>query len=140
MFLKRFFRRVRYLLKRLFASTEVKEILQFTTVLKEIVESPSTTDVIALTPTEKDDKVLKKVKESLSHIDTFKEITAKVKDKEGLELITYFVDRIRGTKKAKRGVIYLSIASEILRFLNEKYSRTEADTVIQLAYTQQKIG
>ncbi|UZR95314.1 hypothetical protein [Chondrinema litorale] len=138
MILQRFFKRVKFLIRRLFASTAIKEVLSFTAQLRAVVENPATTDIIILTPSETDDKVFAKIKDAFTTVDTFEEITAKAKEKEGVDLVEYFVERVRNTKKSKRGAVYLAIASELLRKVDEKYSHSEADTLVQLAYTDQK--
>ena len=138
MFFKKLFRRAKKILKRIFASTEVKQILKLTSAIRDTVENPSTALIADLTATDKDNKILAKAKGILEEIDIFKEITAKVKEKEDVDKLTYFIERIRGTKKNRRGAIYMAIASEIFKALNKKYSTSEANTVIQLAYSQDK--
>tara|TARA_Y100001956_G_scaffold64617_1_gene65235 strand:- start:1053 stop:1391 length:339 start_codon:yes stop_codon:yes gene_type:complete len=106
--------------------------------VRAIVENPATADLALLTPSKKDDKVIAKIKDVFTHVDIFEETVQKAKEKEDVDLVAYFIDRVRNTKKNRRAGIYLALASELLRKLNEKYSHSEADTLVQLAITKQK--
>ena len=138
MILIRLFKRIRFFLARLIKKEGVESIILFVTDVRTIVENPATADLALLTPSKKDDKVLAKIKEAFTHVDIFEETVQKAKEKEDVDLVAYFIERVRNTKKNRRTGIYLALASELLRKLNEKYSHSEADTLVQLAITKQK--
>ncbi len=138
MILIRLFKRIRFFLARLIKKEGVESIILFVADVRAIVENPATADLALLTPSKKDDKVIAKIKDVFTHVDIFEETVQKAKEKEDVDLVAYFIDRVRNTKKNRRAGIYLALASELLRKLNEKYSHSEADTLVQLAITKQK--
>lgn len=138
-FFSRVFKRIKRFVKKLLNSTEVSKVVEFVDLVKSVVESSKSELVTTLTPTDKDDKLLKRLKDGFTKVETFKELTKNAKDKEDTgELILFFINKVKQTKKTQRGYIYLAIGSELLRRIDKGLSTSQANTIVQLQVQQNK--
>lgn len=137
--LKRFFNKIKILLRRLTSDGTVQKVLNFVGTIRLVVESPATASIISITETQADDKARAELLAALDKTDTFIELVKNAKDKEA-DMLPYFIEQIRKQSKNKRASLYLALASELLMLIRQGTTRCEANTEIQLAYQAKKYG
>ncbi len=147
--LKNFFKRVGAFFRMFFSKaarffeTDGKQVINFLNGVKEVVENPAISLLIAMSKNQVDDKIYNALLKALTKSIDILQITTECMGKETPELkVQCFIQYLRTCSPELRNAIYHKAASLMTREMAEKkgldVAKSDIDTLIQLEYSKQK--